>query len=32
MDISWDDTLIALGTEMGTIELYNFKVLERLAD
>ena len=32
LDISWDDSLIAIGTEMGTIELYSVKILERLAD
>lgn len=24
MDISWDDQILAVGTEEGTIELYNF--------
>jgi hypothetical protein len=23
MDISWDDAIVAIGTESGTIELYN---------
>jgi hypothetical protein len=23
IDISWDDAIVALGTESGTIELYN---------
>ena len=32
IDISQDDTLVALGTEMGTIELYSFKILERIAE
>jgi hypothetical protein len=32
MDVSQDDALIALGTEMGTIELYSLKTLERLAE
>ena len=25
MDISWDDSILAVGTETGTIELYNFQ-------
>jgi hypothetical protein len=25
MDISWDDQMLAVGTEEGTIELYNFQ-------
>lgn len=24
MDISWDDAILALGTESGSVELYNF--------
>lgn len=24
MDISWDDSILSVGTEEGTIELYNF--------
>ena len=24
MDISWDDQILSVGTEEGTIELYNF--------
>ena len=24
MDVSWDDQILAIGTEEGTIELYNF--------
>jgi hypothetical protein len=30
--VSWDDTLLSIGTEMGTVELYSLKVLERLAE
>lgn len=32
LDVSWDDTLIAIGTEMGTIELYNIKAILRAAE
>lgn len=32
IDISQEDALISVGTEMGTIELYSFKVVERLQD
>lgn len=32
LDVSWDDTLIAIGTEMGTTELYNFKAILRSAE
>jgi WD40 repeat protein len=24
MDVSWDDSILSVGTEEGTIELYNF--------
>lgn len=27
MDISWDDAILALGTESGSVELYNFPKL-----
>ncbi len=29
MDISWDDQMLAVGTEEGTIELYNFQKISQ---
>jgi hypothetical protein len=29
MDISWDDQILAIGTEEGTIELYNFNKISQ---
>lgn len=29
MDISWDDQILAVGTEEGTIELYNFNKISQ---
>jgi len=29
IDVSWDDTLIAIGTEVGSIELYSIKNILR---
>ena len=31
MDISWDDQVLAVGTEDGTIEVYNFPKILALA-
>jgi len=30
--MSWDDNLISVATEMGTIELYSFKILEKISE
>ena len=27
IDVSWDDSLIAIGTELGSVELYSLKML-----
>jgi hypothetical protein len=32
IDVSHDDAIVALGTEMGTIELYSLKMMTRIAD
>jgi WD40 repeat protein len=29
MDVSWDDQILAVGTEEGTIELYNFNKISQ---